>query len=53
MTLREITNNSLEAGANTPFIISRKASEKGPGETYQVKRFSHSNLKLQSARRSV
>ena len=35
------------------FIISRNASEKGPGETYQVKRFSHTNLKEQSARRSV
>ena len=35
------------------FSISRNASEKGPGETYQVKRFSHSNLKLQNASKSV
>ena len=35
------------------FSISRNASEKGPGETYQVKMFSRSNLKQESARRSV
>ena len=35
------------------FSISRNASEKGPGENYQVKMFSRSNLKQQSARRSV